>query len=132
MRFKRMFKRGLSFLIMATLAVAVFGFLVMSLWNWLMPAIFGWPALGFWQALGLLVLARILFGGLRGGHGHFGRSRHWRHRMEERWEKMTPEEREQFRAGMRGRCGRAAFVDLGAEDAEHGRREPPAAAQPTA
>ena len=85
----------------------VFGFVVMSLWNWLMPALFGLPAVGFWQALGLLVLARVLFGGFRGGPSRHMR---WRHRMRERWERMTPEERERFREGLRG-CGRPAPTD---------------------
>ena len=56
----------------------------------------------FWQALGLLALCRILFGGL-GLHGP-GRSG-VRRRMAERWERLTPEERERFRQGMRARCG---------------------------
>ena len=50
------------------LFVFLFGELVMHLWNWLLPALFGWHPIGFWQALGLLVLCRILFGGF-GGHG---------------------------------------------------------------
>ena len=79
----------------------VFGFVVMSLWNWLMPDLFGWRSIGFWQAFGLLVLARILFGGVRGGPGRHMR---WRHRMRERWAQMTPEERERLREGLRG-CG---------------------------
>jgi len=37
------------------------GFIVMWLWNWLMPEIFGLPQISFWQAWGLLVLAHILF-----------------------------------------------------------------------
>jgi hypothetical protein len=78
------------------------GIVVMQLWNWLLPTLFGWHTVTFWQALGLLVLCRILFGRW-GGHG-YGRSR-WRHRRGERWERMTPEERERFRHGMRGRCG---------------------------
>ena len=82
--------------------VALFGELVMHLWNWLLPSLFGWHPIGFWQALGLLVLCRILFGGF-GGHGP-GRSRMQR-RWAERWERMTPEEREKFRHGVRGRCG---------------------------
>jgi len=41
---------------------------------------------------------------LRGGYG-FHRGMHWRARMAERWQRMTPEEREKFRAGMRGHCG---------------------------
>ena len=84
------------------LALAFFSFIVMSLWNWLMPALFGWHLITFWQALGILVLSKILFGGFRGGHGS---RRYWRHRMMERWARMTPEEREKFRRSMHGRCG---------------------------
>lgn len=84
------------------LFIALGGALVMQLWNWLLPALFGWPLLTFWQALGLLALCRILFGGL-GLHGS-GRS-HLRRHQAARWERMTPEERERFREGLRGRCG---------------------------
>ena len=45
----------------------IFGEIVMHLWNWLLPPLFGWHTVGFWQALGLLVLCRILFGGFRNG-----------------------------------------------------------------
>ena len=83
------------------LFVAIIGEIVMHLWNWLLPPLFGWHTIGFWQALGLLVLSRILFGGF-GGHG--GGPGRRRRRMQERWEQMTPEEREQFRQSMRGRC----------------------------
>jgi hypothetical protein len=96
------FVRGLKFMLFAALFVTVFGFVVMSLWNWLMPALFGWHLINFWQAVGVLVLSKILFGGFR---GHPGRHLYWRRRMMERWEQMTPEEREKFREGMRGRCG---------------------------
>lgn len=77
---------------------AFFGWIVMLLWNWLMPEIFGMPSIGFWQAVGLLVLCRILFGGI-GGHGHHhGHGMcHGRHsKLRERWENMTPEERERI------------------------------------
>jgi len=84
------------------LLIAIGGELVRLLWNWLAPTLFAWRQITFWQALGLLALCRILFGG-HGGRG-FGRS-HMRRRMEERWERMTPEEREKFRQGFRGRCG---------------------------
>jgi hypothetical protein len=84
------------------LFIALGGWLVMTLWNWLLPPLFGWRLITFWQGLGLLVLCRILFGGLgmRGGH----RSS-FRRRMRERWEGMTPDEREKFREAMRKRCG---------------------------
>jgi hypothetical protein len=96
------FLKGVKFVLVAALFVAVFSFVVMRLWNWLMPALFGWHLIGFWQALGLLILSKILFGGFRGGP-----HRRWygRRRMMERWERMTPEEREKFRQGMRGSCG---------------------------
>lgn len=96
------FVRGLKFVLFVALFVTVFGFVVMSLWNWLMPALFGWHLINFWQAVGILVLSKILFGGFR---GHPGRHMYWRRRMMERWEQMTPEEREKFRQGMHGRCG---------------------------
>jgi hypothetical protein len=81
------------------LAVGVLGFVVMSLWNGLMPAIFGLKAIRFWQAVGLLILARLLFGGFHRAHPHHL----FRHRrMMRRWAGMTPEEREQFRQGFRG------------------------------
>lgn len=98
------FLRGLKFILVAIVAVTLFGFVAMHLWNWLMPALFGWKLISFWQALGLLILGRILFGGF---HGRPRRGMHWRHRMTERWEQMTPEEREKFREGMSRRCGHA-------------------------
>jgi hypothetical protein len=94
--------RGLKVALIAALAIAVFGSVFMSLWNWLTPAVFGWRPITFWQALGLLVLSRFLFGGFRGRTG-WGPG--WRGRMWDRWEQMTPEERDKFRQGMRGRCG---------------------------
>ena len=94
---------GLKILVLAAIAATALGFVVMGLWNWLVPAVVGWKPIDFWQALGLLVLTRLLFG-FRAGFG-FGHRMHWRGRMAERWERMTPEEREKFRAGMHGRCG---------------------------
>jgi hypothetical protein len=99
------FLRILKFAFFGILFLAVFTFVVMRLWNWLVPAVFGWHVINYWQALGLLVLSKILFGGFRGGpHRHW----RWRGRMMERWEQMTPEEREKFRNSMRGRCGQVS------------------------
>jgi chromate transport protein ChrA len=99
--------RGLKIAAIAILAVAVFGFILMNLWNWLGPAVFGARTITFWQALGILVLAKILFGGFGGRPGRGG---HWRDRMRDRWAHMTPEERERFRQGIRNRCGRAGVA----------------------
>lgn len=84
------------------LFITIGGELVMHLWNWLAPLLFGWRQITFWQALGLLILCRILFGshGFRPGH----RS-NFRRRMAQRWEQMTPEEREKVRQRFRGHCG---------------------------
>lgn len=88
----------------ALVFVALGGAVVMGLWNWLLPPLFGWHRIGFWQALGLLVLCRILFGGWGGGPGGRARARA-RGRAAEHWEAMTPEERERMRQGMRDKFG---------------------------
>ena len=86
------------------LLVAICGEVVMHLWNWLAPTLFGWHQISFWQALGMLVLCRILFGSW-GGHGpNPGRSAS-RRVTAEAWERMTPEEREKFRQRRGWRCG---------------------------
>src|SRR5215472_11346608 len=94
--------RILKFALIAAAFLALFSFLVMRLWNWLTPPLFGWHVITYWQALGILILSKILFGGFR---GRPGRHMYWRRRMMERWAHMTPEEREKFRQSMRGRCG---------------------------
>jgi len=91
---------------LAILGIVVFAFIggeiVMQLWNWLLPSLFGWRQITFWQAFGILALCRILFG----GHGWHGPRRgRFRHRMKERCANMTPEERERFRQRMAERWG---------------------------
>ena len=76
------------------MAIAIFGFAVMSLGNWLVPAVFGGKLFTFWQAIGMLVLSRILVGGFS------------RPRVIHKGEQLTPDEREKFRAAMQRRhCG---------------------------
>ncbi len=86
---------------LALLAMAGFVFLVMSLWNWLIPAVFGGKIITYWQALGILVLSRILVGGLGG-------SRH--KKFVANWSQLTPEEQEKFRSAMQRRCGGSASM----------------------
>jgi len=88
------------------LFVVIGGAIVMQLWNWLLPSLFGWPQIGFWQALGLLLLCRILFGGF-GFHnaGRSGIRRRMAERMSERCAHLPPEERERLRQRMRARWG---------------------------
>jgi hypothetical protein len=101
-------RKRLAIIILAPIGIALFiligGELVMHLWNWLLPPLFGWRQITFWQAFGLLALCRILFGGV----GVRGRHRCNSRRMDGRWEKMTPEEREKFRQSFRSRWGGSA------------------------
>ncbi len=94
--------RIIRIVLLVVIGVGVFSFVVMWLWNRLMPQIFGLHVIGYWQALGLLVLSKLFFGAFRGGSSW---RRDWRARMIHRWEDMTPEEREKFSTAMRGRCG---------------------------
>lgn len=90
------------FAVFAVIGIAVAGLVVMSLWNWLTPELFGWKPISYLQALGVLVLSKILFGSFR-GHGHPG---YIHDRKSARLERMTPEERERFRSDMRSKwCG---------------------------
>ena len=93
--------RVLKGALFVVIAAGVLGMVVMSLWNWLAPDLFGGRTIDFWQALGLFVLARVLVGGLRGGP----RRAHWRQRMAERWDSLSEEERAKVRASMGRRCG---------------------------
>ncbi len=102
MRRKRLLFMAPLAIVGMALFVAIGGEVVHLLWNWLLPGLFGWRQITFWEALGLLALCRILFGGFRlGGHGS-PRS-NIRRRMAERWEQMTAEEREKYRQSFRGR-----------------------------
>jgi len=84
------------FFFLAMAGLAVFSTIVLLLWNTLMPELFHLPAITFWQAAGLLILSKILFGGFRGGCGG-GFGGRWRRKMQQRWMDMTPEERERFK-----------------------------------
>jgi hypothetical protein len=84
-------------LLWAAIAVAGFGCAVWQLWNALMPALFGLPSVGFWQAVGLMALSWLLFGGWRGAGGLAGGRRGSRRNA------LTELERERFRTMMEGR-----------------------------
>lgn len=92
-------KKAVACTALMLIAVAALGWVVMALWNWLVPPLFGLMAITFWQALGLFLLGRLLFGGFR----FFGHRAH-RHHMHERWQHMTAEERETFSRGLKRGC----------------------------
>lgn len=91
----------LFYFIMMIGAIAALGWIVMSLWNWIIPSLFANAlSIDYFRALGLLILCRVLFGGFhgRGGWHH--------HRHMQRWHSMTDEEKEKFKQGMMGFRGR--------------------------
>jgi hypothetical protein len=99
---QKMVKGFIFAIVFLGIFAAGFGSAVLHLWNWLMPALFGLHTITYWQALGLLGLSWLL---LQGPRGWIGGHRYRHHRMGERWQQMTPEEREKFRTGMRAQCG---------------------------
>ena len=109
-------ERGWGFWVMMAFLVPVgiaafaflFGSVVMLLWNALLPGIVGVTTITFWQALGILVLSKILFGGFSGGHSYH-RPRHYsRHDWHGKWMHLNPEEREKMKSEWRSRCEPAA------------------------
>lgn len=107
---KQVFYRGrFIFIPLAAAAfLSLISYVVMQLWNNLLPAILHVSAITFWQAMGIFILCKILFGFGKGGRGFGGRGgAPWmRHRMEEKLKNMSPEERERFKQKMGDRmCG---------------------------
>jgi hypothetical protein len=90
-------KRAIFIPIAIAAGVTLFGFVVMHLWNWLMPMIFGLGIITFWQALGLLILSKILFGGFKSCHSnhryHHDHFRDWHGRFRN----MSPEAKEKMK-----------------------------------
>ena len=97
-------KKVIKVLVIATAAILLFGFIVMSLWNAILPAVIHVSAISFGQALGILLLSKILFGGFHGGW-RGGRER-WKQGMKEKWDKMTPEDRDKFKQDWSSRCAK--------------------------
>ena len=108
------------------LIVAAFSAVVMLLWNWMIPAIFGLTTISFWQALGLFILARIFFGSF----GFFEKARMHgllHHDAEgnpihKKWMRMSAEERKEFIEKRRkfGFGHPHPFFDMEKHDEEHG------------
>jgi len=98
--------RGLKFLAcvaLGVLAVVLIGFITMSLWNWLVPVLFNGPHVTFSQALGLLVLSKILFWGF-GGKRHCNGGRPdmpWKTKFSNKFASMSVEERELLKQKMK-------------------------------
>ena len=95
--------KGFIFFVIFLPAVFFLGFVVMLLWNAILPGVVHVTPITYWQGLGILVLSKILFGGFN--------KRHWggdrgMHGMREKFANMTPEEREKFKSEWKERCNR--------------------------
>ena len=93
-------RRGFLYGIMIAAAfvvfASIFAWIFMLLWNWLIPVLFNGPILTYWQALGLLVLTKILFG--FGGKKHWGQgNNHWKQKWRDKCASMSHEERNRIK-----------------------------------
>ncbi|SCC11729.1 hypothetical protein GA0116948_103305 [Chitinophaga costaii] len=130
MKYERGWKarKGIKILCCVVAFVAIIGFVVMSLWNWLVPTLFHGPIISFWQAFGLFVLSKLLLSGGKSGHWGWRGREHWREKMRDKLAHMSEEERNKLRENFR-KCGfnRDRFRDFGNHfrDRERGQyREP--------
>ena len=106
MMFKKVMK-GLMYGLFGAAFAVLIGFVFMWLWNWLMPEIFGWGAINFWQSVGLILMGKILFGFSKGHSRHKhckhcgGKGQHkssyWRDHYRKKMAGMTPEQRAQYK-----------------------------------
>lgn len=89
-------RRRKPFFLFIIAGIFILGAVVMLLWNAILPNIMAVSTITYWQALGILILSRILFGGFKCGprrhRGHFGNPR-----FKERFMNMSREERINFR-----------------------------------
>jgi hypothetical protein len=118
----------LKIVVLVAVAVTVFGWLTKELWNWLIPSIFGLRRITMLEAIGLILLGKILFGGFHkhGHHASWNERREWKRRMKARWSEMSEEDRAKFRAGMKGRCGWGGRRDWDGREPWSGQRDVPA------
>jgi Ca2+/H+ antiporter, TMEM165/GDT1 family len=100
------FGKAVMILIFCTVFIVLFSFIVMSLWNAILPAVLGVKVITFWQAMGILVLSKILFSGFGGLHHKREQFKNrFRQKMMAKWENMSPEERQKFKDEWKNRCG---------------------------
>lgn len=97
-------KKIIGFTLLGIAVAALLGYVVMSLWNNVLVAVLNVSVISFWQALGLLLLSKILFGGFKGGCSCH-RGGQWKKEMQEKWHGMSAEEREKIKQEWRNRCG---------------------------
>ena len=96
-------KKIIGFSLLGIIIVALLGYTVMFLWNHILVSVVSVSVINFWQAMGILALSKILFGGF---HGRCSSCKggHWKNEMKEKWQGMSDEEREKIKQEWRNRC----------------------------
>lgn len=105
-----MYRKRKSFIFFPLVIIALIlllGWVVMLLWNAILPAAVHANPLNYWQATGLLILSRILVGGW-GGRGGRGHGRRGNMPGREKWMSMNDEEKQAFKEQWKKRCGPSA------------------------
>jgi hypothetical protein len=98
-------KKIIGFSLLGILAVALLGYTVMFLWNHVLVTVISVSVINFWQAMGILVLSKILFGGFNSRSRCSNcKSGHWKNEMKEKWQGMSEEERDKIKEEWRNRC----------------------------
>jgi hypothetical protein len=104
-------KKKIMIFFMVIAAILLFGLVVMGLWNAIIPRVItGVKIISYPQALGILVLSKILFGGFKGSGWAAQRRGRWIE-MQQKMAAMTPEEREKFKSEWKNRCGHRWRMD---------------------
>lgn len=94
------------YILLGALVVVICGGSVMLLWNYVLAEVTNVKTINFWQALGIFALSKILFGGFKGGRN--GRVYKWKE-MRQKWNNMSPEEKEKFKSEWQQRCGKWGY-----------------------
>jgi Ca2+/H+ antiporter, TMEM165/GDT1 family len=95
-------KKIIGFTMIAVACLALLAWVVMLLWNGVLVEVVQVSTVNYWQALGLLVLSKILFGGFRGKGGDY--KKRWKEKMEQKLSGMSEEEREKIKEEWKHRC----------------------------
>jgi hypothetical protein len=93
------------FILLAPVLFFGIGAIVMLLWNAILPAIIHVETINFWQAIGLLLLSKILFSGFRHGYSHRHPYSHSKHSyLRDKWLNMSDEEKAKFKENWKNCC----------------------------
>ena len=104
-------KKGVGMAFMTLIAIIIYGYVFMWLWNMLVPEIFGLTTINYWQSFGLIFMAKLLFGFNTGKHKGWHQNKEWhlqkhqwKNKIEQKMEGMTEEEKQKFKESMKGWC----------------------------